>query len=148
MESAMWSAIASFLLGGIGWLVVSFFAKPLLDFLNLRSRVHEELIVTGNIREMAADTLPYEKAVESLRRLGAKVLATKDTESRLLRWYLSWAGYDLAKAGNNLIGLSNSLTIPDHPLHTNSIEEGLQLPRTYIAEYLRTVVQQIQHPRS
>jgi hypothetical protein len=48
----MWSAIASVLLGVIGWLVASFFAKPFLDFLNLRSQVHEEIIFTGNVGTM------------------------------------------------------------------------------------------------
>ena len=70
----MWSAIVvSFLLGVVGWIVTSFFAKPLVDFLSLRSQVHEEIIFTGNISPMVAGTADHLKAVESLRRLGAKV---------------------------------------------------------------------------
>jgi hypothetical protein len=53
--------------------VTSFFAKPLVDFLSLRSQVHEEIIFTGNISPMVAGTADHLKAVESLRRLGAKV---------------------------------------------------------------------------
>ena len=85
----MWSAIASFLLGVVGWLGVSFVGKPLLDFLNLRSQVHEEIIFTGNIGPGPGyDKSACDKAQESLRRLGAKVQATSITASRLLRWYL------------------------------------------------------------
>jgi hypothetical protein len=70
--------------------VVGFFAKPLLDFLNLRSQVHEEVIFTGNIGPMVAGTPVYDKAVDSLRRLGAKVQATNITASGPIRWYLSF----------------------------------------------------------
>ncbi len=149
----MWSAIASFLLGGVGWFATSFFAKPYLDFLNLRSQVHEEVIFTGNVGPMFAGTPVYEKAVDSLRRLGAKVHATNITASSLLRWYLPRAGYDLVKAGGGLIGLSNSLA--DNPgdafraNHTNSIQVGLKLPREYLPEYLRQILEQkLRPPRS
>ena len=104
----MCSTIASFLLGvggaAGGWIVLSFFAKPLLDFLSLRSQVHEEIIFTGNIGPMAEGTADYLKAVESQRRLGAKVQAMNAhvSVSSLpfvflpLRWFLSMQRYDLA----------------------------------------------------
>jgi hypothetical protein len=102
MELLMWCAIGSFLLGGIGWFATSFFAKPYLDFWNLRGQVHEEIIFTGNIGHMVAGTSDYDKAVDSLRRLGAKVQATNITALPLLRRCLSNAGYDLVKAGGGL----------------------------------------------
>jgi len=49
----MWSAIGAALLGVAGWVVASFFGKPFLDFLNLRSQVHEELVFTGNAGPMS-----------------------------------------------------------------------------------------------
>jgi len=117
----MWSAIASLLLGVAGWLAASFFGKPLLDFLNLRGQVHEEVIFTANVGQMVANTC----------RLGAKLHATNVTTSYLLRWYLSIFGYDLAKAGGGLIGLSNSLgnIVGSRAFHNNSIQVGLKLPR-------------------
>jgi hypothetical protein len=140
MELLMWPAIASVLLGVTGWLVTSFFMKPLLDFLNLRSQVHEEVIFTANVGPMAAGKPIYDKAEESLRRLGAKVEATNATASRLLRCYLSMA-YDLDKAHGGLIGLSNALTVNpndwDRAIHANSIQVGLKLPRDYNDESLR-----------
>ena len=118
-------------LGVAGWLAASFFGKPLLDFLNLRGQVHEEVIFTANVGQMVANTSDYDKAVNSLRRLGAKLHATNVTTSYLLRWYLSIFGYDLAKAGGGLIGLSNSLgnIVGSRAFHNNSIQVGLKLPR-------------------
>jgi hypothetical protein len=127
----MWSAIASILLGIVGWCVASFLATPFLDFLNLRRRVHEEVIFTGNIDAMVAGKPEYEKAVNTLRRLGAKVQATNVAAAPPLLWFLRIRGYDLRRAGRSLIGLSNSLAETDdiRRPHTNSIQKGLRLPR-------------------
>jgi len=90
---------------------------------------------------MVAGMSNYDKAGDSLRRLGAKVHATNITASCLLRWCISKAGYDLVKAGGGLIGLSNSLA--DNPtdafraIHTNSIQVVMKLPRDYNDESLR-----------
>src|SRR5271154_4826914 len=121
MESFMSSAITSFLLGVLGWIVINSFGKPLLDFLSLRSEVHEEIIFTNNVGKMVEHTDDYDKAVESLRRLGARVQAMNANVSVSslpfvflpLRWFLSKQGYDLAKAARGLIGLSNSLAVTD-----------------------------------
>jgi len=144
----MWGAIASFLLGGIGWFVASFFAKPLLDFLNLRNQVLEELIFTANVND---ERMPlYASARESLRRLGAKVLAINSTSYRPLRWFLSKCRYELGQngAGGSLIGLSNSLNLPVRHLQIDKIEKGLRLPSTYIPEYLDMIKKEIEQPRS
>jgi hypothetical protein len=124
------------LLGIWGWLATSFVAKPLLDFLNLRSLVLEEMIFTGNVNKIVEGTPTYWTAVESLRRLGAKVQATDVTALLPLRWFLSKWGYDLTTAGSNLIGLSNSLNLSGRHLHADRIEKGLRLPRTSSDEFL------------
>ena len=74
----------------------------------------------------------------------AKVLATNSTASWLLRRFLSKWGYELAGAGGNLIGLSNSLNLPDRHLHIDRIEKGLRLPSTHIPEFLDMVRNKIQ----
>jgi hypothetical protein len=127
----MWPAIASFLLGSVGWLVASLLGTPFLDFWKLRGQVHEELIFTGNIGAMVAGKPEHENAVDSLRRLGAKVQATNVSATPPLRWFFGILGYDLVKAGRSLIGLSNSLAETDdiRRHHTNSIQNGLRLPR-------------------
>jgi len=64
----MWSAISSFLLGGVGWFAAFLLGKPWLDFLNLRSQVHEEIIFTGNIGPMVKGTPAYDKRTKPKRR--------------------------------------------------------------------------------
>ena len=73
--SLLGSAIWPFLFGALGWFVANFFARPFLDFLALRSQVQEEIIFTGNVGRMTADKPDYVEAVDSLRRLGAKMQA-------------------------------------------------------------------------
>ncbi len=125
----------SVLLGIIGWFLAGFFAKPLLNFLALRRKVHEEMILhLSNIDTMTRPLgLAYVEAVVSLRRLGAKVQAINDSASGLLRCFLSIRGYDLPGAGRGLIGLSNSLNRGDRLLaiHRNAIQMALKLPRDF-----------------
>jgi hypothetical protein len=157
----MWSAIFAVLFGIVGWFVASFFARPFLDFLTLRSQVHEEIIFTDNVGPMSAHTADYDKAVDSLRRLGAKMQAM-DASVRIplaqawllslaqapLRWFLSRLGFDLAKAGDNLIGLSNALTAVGRPLHVDRIEVALKLPRSSTDDYLQDIREQMRRPHS
>ena len=139
----MWSAIASLFLGIVGWFATSFFAKPFLDFLTLRGLVFEEMIFTANVDQIVEGTPAYWTVVETLRRLGAKVLATDVAASRQLRWFLSKRGYDLTTAGSNLIGLSNSLNVKGRHLHADRIEKGLRLPRTSSDEFLDAIREEI-----
>jgi hypothetical protein len=131
----MWSAIASFLLGVVGWFFTGYLGKPWLDFMSLRSQVHQEIVFTRNIGgkaegEVNYDKAAHDKAVESLRRLAAKVLATEAIAWRPLRWWFFVRGYNLVKAGSDLIGLSNSLTSNDGSRgdHRRSIQVCLRLP--------------------
>jgi hypothetical protein len=144
--SLMWSAFWPVFLGVVGWFVASFFGRPYLDFLSLRSQVQEEIIFTGNVGPMTAhSTADYEKAVGSLRRLGAKMQAM-DVSAQPPRWFLSLLGFDLAKAGRNLIGLSNALTDDGRVLHVDKIEVALNLPRSSTDDYLQHIVEQKRKP--
>jgi hypothetical protein len=139
----MWSAIASVFLGVIGWLATSFFAKPLVDFLNLRSQVLEEMIFTANVDGLS-DPVHLQNCRRSLRRLGTKVLATDVAAPWLLRKFLARYGYDLHAAGSSLIGLSNALSVQGlRHLDADKVETGLQLPRTSTAEFLEGIKEQI-----
>jgi len=140
----MWSAIASILLGISGWLLASFFGKPWLDFMSLRSQVHEETIFTANVGGLA-DADDLRDAALSLRRLAAKMGATSVAAPRVLRRYLSLRGYDLDKAKGGLAGLSNSLASSDggRALHLNRVQVGLRLPRDFDDLQLRTISERI-----
>jgi hypothetical protein len=142
----VWSAVGSIVLGITGWLVASFFGKPLVEFLDLRRKVHEEIVYTGNVSTMSLE-IPeekrrYEAAFENLRRLGAKVQATNVASSWPLRLFLRKTGYNLAQAGGGLIGLSNSLHLEDgsKAIQRNSIQKGLRLPVDYTDQQIKDIV--------
>jgi hypothetical protein len=131
--------------------LTSFYAKPYLDFRNLRGQVHEELVFTGNVAPIKPNDPRYRQVADSLRRLGAKILTTNETDSRLLRWYLSRTGYDLALAGGGLIALANSLT-DQHPAHRvifrDQIEASLNLKRESLPEYVTHMKKEIHEGRA
>jgi hypothetical protein len=105
--------------------------------------VREEATFTGNI---GPGTHIDEKAVESLRRLGAKVQAT----NILLRWCLYQRRIRPCQGeGDGLVGLSNSLGKPDSVLYTKLIQVDLKVARDYGDEYLRQILEEkIRLPRS
>lgn len=141
----MWAAIGSILLGVLGWTVTSFVAKPIIDFLELRRKVHEELVYTGNIGLMdlqnAERREKFEEAVERLRRLGAQVQAMDVGMISLVRKILVWTGFNLTQSGRGLIGLSNSLHTQDgsRALHSYAIEKAFKLPSDYTAEMIEDI---------
>ncbi len=92
----------------------------------------------------------YQKAQDSLRDLGTKVLTTNNTASPPLRWYLSTAGYDLANAGAGLIALSKSLAdsgFYHRAIYTDRIQVGLKLQPYSSLEDLREAKEQIHQGR-
>src|SRR5271166_1654325 len=90
----------------------------------------------------------YNKAIDELRRLGAKMQAMNVSATPPLRWFLSkYRGYDLATAGKNLIGLSNALDDYDsRALHVNKIQIALKLQRDYTDEDIRQVIERKRNP--
>jgi hypothetical protein len=145
----MWSEIGAVLgtavlgfAGGVAsWFATSFLGKSFLDFLALRGKVHEEMIFTGNIGPMVAhDKERCDEAADSLRRLGARRMRKLNVSAMWpLRWFFSFRKYDLATAGDNLIGLSNALTTnyDDRVPHITRIEIALKLTRTYTDDDVR-----------
>jgi hypothetical protein len=132
-----------FVFGNCGRVCNELFCKAVPRFLDPRGLVFEEMIVTANVDQIVEGTPAYWTAVETLRRLGAKVLATDVAASRQLRWFLSKRGYDLTTAGSNLIGLSNLLNVKGRHLHADRIEKGLRRPRTSSDEFLDAIKEEI-----
>ena len=126
----MWSAIASVTLEIGGWFLANFFAKPLIVFWDLKKRIYEEILYTANIGNIDEDKTNYMESKKSLRRLGAQIKAINATAPKLLRRLISAQEYDLTKAGNGLIGLSNCLSSNDgsRGAHRKSVQFGLKLP--------------------
>src|ERR1019366_7349091 len=135
MPTWLWSILASVPpLAILSWL-----AKPLVDFWRLRRQVRKELIFRTNVIN-AGTPFDDKDAVVALRRLGVEMGDTPPA----LRWCLTQAGFDVSWAGDNLIGLSNALADPDlerdwRILNTHEIQVALKLPRFYIDAYLATL---------
>ena len=49
----MWSALATFGLGALGWFVIHFLFEPIKEILNMRREAQESLIVHGNLAKNA-----------------------------------------------------------------------------------------------
>ncbi len=136
MPTWLWSILASVPpLAILSWL-----AKPVIDFWRLRRQVRQELIFRSPFDD--------KDAVVALRRLGVEM----GDISPALRWCLTQAGFDVSWAGDNLIGLSNALADPEldrdwRILYTNEIQVSLKLPRFYIDSYLATLKIKTNHPR-
>ena len=133
--------------------MTSFFGKPFVEFLDLRRKVHEEIVYTGNVRAIGfgikENKVRFDEAVENLRRLGARVQAMNVSAAWPLRLFLEKTGYNLGQAGAALIGLSNSFHLEDgsRDEQTNAIQKGLDLPRDYTDEILKQVVaEKRRHP--
>ena len=96
------ATVGTLLLGGLGWIVTSFIARPLLDFAELRRKVHEEIIYTGNISRMDLQDderrNKFDEAVEKLRRLGAQMQAIHVASTYTVRRILAWLGFNVGRA--------------------------------------------------
>ena len=64
MMSIMLGTIVAFVVGVAGWLVTNFAAKPYLDFRNLRSQVHEEIVFTANVAPIGVENPRYREVAE------------------------------------------------------------------------------------
>ena len=140
-------ALCPMLLGAIGWLLASFFVKPLLHFSKLRAEVHEELIFSDNVSSHDRESEParYLATVNALRRLGAKIEGIDVSAVGPFRIFLRRWRYDLRRARTALLALSNSLAERDgsRAIYTNGVQIGLRLPRTYDDDEIRRVQKRI-----
>jgi hypothetical protein len=137
------------LFGLVGWLVTSFFAKPLIDFYDLRRKVREEMLYTANIGAMhlqqESHKAEFDEAFHVLRRLGARILAMDIDPKWPLQLFLKRRGYNLAEAGGGLIGLANSLEKQhgEKALQKTSVQKGLKLPRDYTDQDIQNIINRI-----
>jgi hypothetical protein len=142
---AMWSnitaVVTTFGLGAAGWVVTNLLTKPLLAFWALCRSVQEEIIYVANISTPEKGNDRFERAVESLRRLGAQISAAQTSTHPILKLFLEYRGYDLGMASRGLIGLSNSLHLKDgtKAIHRDLIQKGLKLPRDYTDSDIREI---------
>lgn len=104
----MWSAIASIVLGALGWAIAKLLFEPMKEIVDLRRETQECLIVHGNLPKDA----PSEErraAAESFRRIGAGLVSRHIAAYPWVSWWCrACLGWDIHSAGAFLIGIGNS----------------------------------------
>lgn len=97
----MWVAIATVLLGGLGWGIAYFLFEPLREIVDLRREAQECLIMHGNI---AKDAPPDERrtAADAFRRVGAGLVSRHLTAYPWVAWsYGRWLGHPQCRGALN-----------------------------------------------
>src|SRR5262245_54081976 len=121
--SSVLGAIGVFALGGVGWFLTSFFARPLMRFVELRGDVIYRMVLYDNLKAQfqehpngsiqQLDPLPEEdkkrlaEAQDVFRELGARMRAFAFNEPLSVRIVRMW--YYPLEASTALIGVSNTI---------------------------------------
>lgn len=126
-------------LGALGWFFAHVVAEQLMEYYELRKKVHEEMKFIENIGRTNDEM--FSNAVIALRRLAAQVLSLEETLHILPRAFLSWRGFDLARASRGLFGLSNNFSEKGFVKAKSraDVQAGLKLPQDYSAEELDAI---------
>jgi hypothetical protein len=104
----MWSAIASIILGALGWACARLLFEPLKEIVDLRREAQECLIVFGNLSK---DASPEDRraAAEAFRRIGAGLVSRHIAAWPWVRWFSARCiRWDIHSAGTMLVGIGNT----------------------------------------
>jgi hypothetical protein len=103
----MWSALASIILGAVGWVLARLVFEPMKEIFDLRREVQECLIIHGNLGKEA----PAEErraASDAFRSIGAGLVSRHVAAYPWARWCCARLGWEIHGAGALLISLGNS----------------------------------------
>jgi hypothetical protein len=134
----VWSSIGVFVLGGVGWLVTSFAARPFRQFFDLRGEVIHKSVLYANV--IAAqhegpdfsiissdlsegDLARLREAERVFRDLAARMRAFALNEHFAV-WLVRMWGYDPMVASTRLLGVSN--TLHEAGSHRNDAKDALE----------------------
>jgi hypothetical protein len=138
-----WGTTFTIALGGIGWLVTSFFGRPYMQFHDLRSDVIQKSVLYDNVRAAATqrESDGYRSHVElteveldrlreaqaEFRGLAARMRAFALNEP-LTVWFVKLWHYDPLEASAVLLGVSNTLDAygPDRNDAKKKLEQVLR----------------------
>jgi hypothetical protein len=141
LASTLLTAGVSAVAGVLAWVVVNFFADPLLEFRRQRKAIHESLFFTANVASFSKKE-EIESARSELRRHAAALSALWATAPWSTKQWLNWRGYNVANAATSLTGFSNSIELEEgsKAIHRHRIEKGLGFALSYTDEEMRDVV--------
>ena len=143
------SAVATILLGLLGWFGAHFVGVQILEFRRIRQEIHEALFFTANVpyREGVEQQAAVADAAALLRRLAARLDALRVSLAPIPAWWLS-RRYDLREATAGLTGLSNCIGEKDGyaAVFRDQIERALDLPLSYSAEGMAALKRRLFQP--
>jgi hypothetical protein len=141
----MGTALIAVIAAAGGWLAVLLIGRPVRDFFDLRREVRRRMIEFSNIPARwneapdapgariainisSAEAESLNEAERVLLCLASQMASFAETET-IAVWALKQIGFDPAKAGRGLIGLSNTVDTygNSHAFYMRSTEEALML---------------------
>lgn len=150
----MWTAIATVILGGIGWVVAKLLFEPLKEIIDLRRQAQECLISYGDLSK-DAPTDDRRAAADAFRRIGAGLVSRHYAPYPWANWtydfVLRWWRWDIHSAGNLLISIGNGTQSVGFSWANNSplvmlIRQNLKLPNPEPSPTERALVENATRP--
>ena len=102
----MWSALASILLGVLGWVIPKLLIEPGKEIFDLRREAQECLIVYGDLSKDAPDD-EGRAAGEAFRRVGSGLVSRHTAALPWIKLGCKLLHWDINSAGALLIDLAN-----------------------------------------
>jgi hypothetical protein len=137
MSGALSTVIVGLLFGAVGWMVTSYFVKPVERVEEQRRKAHEEVVFHSNLGEESSEGAVM-AAVSALRRAAVALIASAESAPRLVHWYIRWQGWNLNEAGRQLLTMSNQFGKNVEPnlkiVARDNLARALRLPPLYSRE--------------
>ena len=136
MDDKLVSVLVGIASGAVGYWVSTFWMKPILRYLELRSKVLSDLIYYAQVTN--ADGLNermqklFEERIESNRRTSSELFGC---QLELPRWYLCWLkfkGCNPEAAAQDLLGFSNTTEYDAAAKRIERIKKALCIKSTMV----------------
>jgi hypothetical protein len=148
--SILTSAVGALAIGGIGWWLTHYLAKPIFEFSALRKEVRRILIFRANVAGPPGDgnRVEFFATYSEFRDLGAKLDALCETATPLVTMFFRFRCYDLRKARGALFGMANSLDSRDgsKAIFQHDLEQALNLPLRDSSERIQKMIDRLDSP--
>jgi hypothetical protein len=129
MDDKLLSALIGIFAGTIGYWFTTFWMKPILQYRELRSRVHSDLIFYAQVTNAngLSDSMKrlFEDRVTSNRRHSADLVACLEELPSWYKWWLCRKGQRPEQAARHLIGYSNTTDYDAADTRVAAIREAL-----------------------
>lgn len=120
--------------GAIGYLIATFWMRPILRYLDVKHAVTADLVFYANAIMVAEDAVVVpemkQARTQANRKNAAELVACSLRLPTFYNWMLRKRGEDPLAASSELIGLANA-SIRDHAdRHIELIKKHLKIPKT------------------